>query len=229
MRCSNCGADVNPLREYCPSCGASAHSRLSGAPRRSPDPSGRPPEELQRNRKTVLAVVGGILVLTVAFGSFRPFGHRLNFGPGHVTIDTGNTPRGPVTIDAEQFYQAYQRDPSAADDRFRNREMVVTGEFVRTVPDGYGSIDMRFRTSNPEAPLGVDLDRVSVDGATKLEPGQQVTVSCRGVGRTGEEHWLRDCIIQPPAETPAKPGAGPPAVAPPAPPPPPNEPTLTNR
>ena len=79
--------------------------------------------------------------------------------------------------------------------------MVVSGAFVRTVPDGYGSIDMRLKTSNPQAPLGVDLDRVSVEEATKLEPGQDVTVSCRRVSQTGEERWLQDCVIQPPAET----------------------------
>ena len=74
---------------------------------------------------------------------------------------------------------------------------------------------MRLKTSNPQAPLGVDLDRVSVEEATKLEPGQDVTVSCRRVSQTGEERWLQDCVIQPPGET----GAAP--AAPRAPPPPP--------
>ena len=51
--------------------------------------------------------------------------------------------------------------------RFADREMVVTGEFLRIVPDGYGSLDMRLKTSNPEAPLGIDL----AYGFDRLTPG----------------------------------------------------------
>ncbi|HZC37838.1 MAG TPA: hypothetical protein VE221_04095, partial [Sphingomicrobium sp.] len=68
-----------------------------------------------------------------------------------------------------------------------------------------------------DAPLGVDLDRVSVDQATRLQPGQTVTVSCHRVARTGDERWLQDCAIQPTGEVSAAP-ATPPAATAPAPP-----------
>jgi hypothetical protein len=80
---------------------------------------------------------------------------------------------------------------------------------------------MRLRTNHPDLPLGIDLDNHSVDEATKLQPGELVTVSCQKVAGTGDDPWLQDCVIQPPAiaANPAPGNSGPPA--PPAPPPPP--------
>jgi hypothetical protein len=142
----------------------------------------------------------------------------IHIGNHHHGHDEGeDQERGPVTIGAEQIYQAYRDDPDEAARRFRDREMVVTGEFVRTVPDGYGSIDMRLKTSNPESPLGVDLTQISVEPAAHLTPGQQVTVSCHRITGSGDDRWLQDCAIQPTPHGSASP-AGPNPPAPPAPP-----------
>jgi len=217
VRCPGCGAEVSLLRDNCPHCGTRTDSVF-----RDPQPrgrSGRSPEELSRNRKTVLGIAGAVLVLAVAMGNFHPFGRHLSFSPGAVRIDTrSDSQRQPVTIGAAQLFEAYHTDSQAADRRFGDRPMVVSGEFVRTVPDGYGSIDMRLKTSHPDLPLGIDLDSHSVDAATKLQPGQMVTVSCSRVAGTGDDPWLQDCVLQPSAAAtePAPAEVGPPS--PPAPP-----------
>ena len=169
------GVGASP-RNFCPQCGTStaAGMRERGFGR----PDGRPVKELQRNRGRVLMVGAEILIVLGVMGKFSWPGIPIHIGTHH------DQRRAPVTIGAEQLYNAYQADPAGADSRFGGREMVVSGTFVRTVPDGYGSIDMRLKTSNPQAPLGVDLDRVSVKEATKLEPGQDVTVGCPRVSQT---------------------------------------------
>jgi hypothetical protein len=139
-----------------------------------------------------------------------------------IRIDPRRVTNEAVTIGAPELFEAYHTDSDTANRRFGGRQMVVTGQFVRTVPDGYGSIDMRLKTNHPDLPLGIDLDSHSVDEATKLEPGQTVTVSCQKVAGTGDDPWLQDCVIQPPALPGANAGAGssgPPS--PPGPPPPP--------
>lgn len=210
MRCPNCAAEISALRDVCPHCGAST-DRAFDQPLH-PDERGRSPEELSRNRKTVLVVTAGVLVLAAVMGNFRPFGRHVSLSPGVIHIDTRHEPRVPVTIGAAQLFEAYHTDSQAAERRFGDREMVVTGEFLRTVPDGYGSIDMRLKTNHPDIPLGIDLDNHSVDAATKLEPGQVVTVSCRRVAGTGDDPWLQDCVIQPlgPGDAPTPPGPPPP-------------------
>ena len=205
MRCPDCSAEVSPLRDHCPSCGASTDRIFDRLDRRQP--RGRTPEELARNRKTVLWIGGGVLFLAVAMGNFHPFGRhvRVVTPPEVVRIVEHQGPRDPVTIGAAELFEAYHTDSDAADRRFGDREMVVTGQFVRTVPDGYGSIDMRLKTNHPDTPLGIDLDSHSVDAATQLKPGQTVTVSCRRVAGSGDDPWLQDCVIQPNAAAPAAP------------------------
>jgi hypothetical protein len=120
--------------------------------------------------------------------------------------------------DADQIYRAYHANPAAAAKRFGGREMMVTGEFLRIVPDGWGSLDMRLKTSNADSPLGADLVNEAVEDAKKLRPGQQVTLSCRQMAGEGDDRWLQECAIQPePAAAPIAPTAPPP---PPSPPPP---------
>lgn len=187
MHCPECAAEVSPLREYCPHCGTPIHQ--SRRDRLTDGSGGRSDEELKSNRKKVLIIGGALLLAFGVMGKISWFSSTIDFGDHERR-------RGPAVVQAEQLFQAYRDAPRAADKRFRHREMVVTGEFVRIAPDGMGDPDLRFKTSDPAAPLGVDLIRASQGQATQLRPGQTVTVSCERVDRTGEERWLRNCAIQ---------------------------------
>ena len=210
MRCPNCAVEVNPLREYCHSCGSPTDPDVRERLRARAD--GRSPEELKSNRKTVL-------IACAAIAAALAIGGRLSFPGIPIHIGTHHDQaRGPVVTDAEQIYRAYHEDPDGAARRFRGREMMVSGEFLRIVPDGYGSIDMRLKTSNPDSPLGVDLADAAVADAKQLRPGQQVTVSCRAMAGSGDDRWLQNCAIQPEA------GADTAAPSPSAPPAPPSAP-----
>lgn len=211
MRCSECGADMPPLREFCPSCGTPANAGLR---RRPPEgPGGRSAEELKHNRKTVLIACAAIFAVLGVAGKLNwHIPHGIHFD-----IDAPHH-KGPVVTTAEDLVRAYADDPHAAAKRFDGREIQVSGEFLRIVPDGYGSIDMRLKTPNPDAPLGVDVTNDSVDDAKRLVPGQQVTVSCRGVAGSGNDRWLQDCAVQSGEPTPPSAPPAPPAPsAPPAP------------
>lgn len=211
MRCPDCAAEISALHDVCPHCGASTDrvfDQLDHARERST-------EQLSRNRKTVLAVAGGILLLTVGMRGFHNIRY-FSFPHERISIDPRRVTNEAVTIGAPELFEAYHTDSDAADRRFGGRQMVVTGEFVRTVPDGYGSIDMRLKTNHPDTPLGIDLDSHSVDEATRLDPGQVVTVSCQRVAGTGDDPWLQDCVIQPSAPAETAPAAPPPSPKAPA-------------
>ncbi|HEX4736265.1 MAG TPA: hypothetical protein VH331_01760 [Allosphingosinicella sp.] len=179
---------MSPLREFCPHCGAPTHRSPSA--RDSGAPAGRSEDELKRNRRNVL--FGAAILLAVAgITSSRSswFGPTIHLGSHH-------RERGPVVIEAQQVYDAYRVDAHAAARRFRDHEMVVSGEFVRIVPDGQGNPDLRLKTSDPEAPLGVDLVPISYEPAARLKPGQRVTVSCQRITGSGDDRWLQNCAIQ---------------------------------
>src|SRR3954471_7064681 len=128
-------------------------------------PVGRPDDELKRNRRNVLIVAAGLLAIAGISGNSSWFGGVIHLGTFH-------RDRGPVVIDAQQIYDAYRDDAHAAARRFRRHEMIVSGEFVRIVPDGQGNPDLRLKTSNPDGPLGADLIPISYDQAARLKPGQ---------------------------------------------------------
>jgi len=209
VRCPECAADVPPLREFCPKCGTPTDRGLRESLLRGRGP--RPVEEQKRNRKTLL--IGGAAIL-LALGVTG----KLSWPGPTIHIGSDDRPRGPVTIEAEQLYQAYRDDAAAAAKRFGGREMTVSGEFLRIVPDGYGSLDLRLKTSNPEAQLGVDVAQIALEDAKQLRPGQRVTVSCQGMGSGGDELWVRDCAIQPMGEGSAAPSPPTSPSQPPAPP-----------
>ena len=210
MRCPECAADVPPLREFCPKCGTPTDPGLRERLQRREGT--RSPEELKRNRKTVLIGAAALLLALGVAGKFSWPGHIIHFESRehHAT-------KGPVTVEADQLYQAYRDDPDAAAKRFGGREMVVSGEFIRIVPDGWGSLDLRLKTSNPEKPLGIDVADLALEDAKKLRPGQRVTVSCQHMGSGGDVLWVQNCAIQPTAGGAA--ASSPPASpSPPAPP-----------
>lgn len=173
----------------------------------------RPGEGQGAGRKAVL--IGGAAAVLLALGAV---GQLAWPWPGPTTLagsDDRDQPRGPVTIEADQLHKAYRDDWDAAARRFGNREMVVSGEFLRIVPDGYGSLDLRLRTSDPDEQLGIDVAQLAIEDAKQLRPGQRVTVSCQQMGAGGDELWVQDCAIQlggdvavPPSETPPHSGAG---------------------
>ncbi len=200
------------LREFCVNCGAPTDPGLHE--RRNQLGQGRLPRtegELKSNRKGFVIAAAVVLGLGMVGNSW--FGPDFDIVDRPVMVDRDEL-RGAmtVTIEAEQLYEAYRDDPQGSKERFDGREMVVSGEFLRIVPDGYGSLDLRLKTSNPDEQLGVDLVDLAIEDGKKLLPGQRVTVSCQQMGEGGDELWVRDCAIQPTAETGAAPDA--PAIAP---------------
>jgi hypothetical protein len=168
----------------------------------------RPDDELKRNRRRVF-VIGAAILFAMALAG------KISWIGGTIDIGSHRHARGPLAIEAEQIYDAYRDDAHAADKRFRGREMVVSGEFLRIVPDGQGNPDLRFKTSNSEAPLGVDLIPMSYDEAGHLRPGQRLTVSCQRITGSGDDRWLQNCAIQTAATSSApSPPSPPPAPSP---------------
>jgi hypothetical protein len=214
VRCAECGAEVSVLREFCLKCGAPTDPGLRERRHRLGQGQ-RTDGELKSNRKTVLIAAAALLGLAAVGNSLFDFDFDSDDRP---TIVAPEEQRGVVTIEAEELYQAYADNPEAFAERYGGREMVVSGEFLRIVPDGYGSLDLRLKTSNPNAQVGVDLAQLAIEDGKKLVPGQRVTVSCQQMGSGGDELWVQDCAVQPIAETLAAPvpPSEPPAPAPPA-------------
>jgi hypothetical protein len=217
VRCPECAADVPVLREFCPNCGAAMDPGIRGSLLRGR--GGRPSDGAKGGGKAVL--IGGAAAILLALGAAG----TLSWPSPTISVDSGDRdqPGGPVTIEAAELHQAYRDDWDAAARRFAGREMVVSGEFLRIVPDGYGSLDLRLKTSDPEEQLGIDVAQLAIEDAKQLRPGQRVTVSCQQMGSGGDELWVQDCAIQLGGEVDLPPSPPSPPADPPSPPSPPAE------
>ena len=189
---------MSPLREFCPTCGTATDPDLREKLLRAR--SARP-AEARRGLRGIFLIGGGAVLFALAVAGNLSWPGL----PTGLDRDDRDRPAGPVTIEAEQLYKAYRDDADAATKRFDGREMVVSGEFLRIVPDGYGSLDLRLNTSNPDEPLGIDVAQLALEDAKQLRPGQRVTVSCQQMGSGGDELWVQDCAIQPTGEASAPP------------------------
>ena len=181
------------LREFCPICGTAMDPGIRGS--LLGGRGGRPGEGRKSSGKALL--IGGGAAILLALG----IAGQLTGSWSDPTITIGSEeqsqPRGPVTIEAEELHRAYRDDPGGAAALYDNREMEVSGEFLRIVPDGYGSLDLRLKTSDPDDPLGIDVTQLAIEDAKQLRPGQRVTVSCQHMGSGADEIWVQDCAIQP--------------------------------
>ena len=121
MQCPECAGDVPVLREFCPHCGAPTDPGLRARQR---EPRGdRSGEELRGNRKKVLIGGAAILAVLAVMGKISLPGPDIR-----IDTDRDGDRKGPVVIQAQQLSDAYREDEDAADRRFDDREMVVSGE-----------------------------------------------------------------------------------------------------
>lgn len=200
MDCAKCGASVPETAEFCRTCGAP--TRREARPDR---PYEAPVDDLKARRRRVFiigfAAVIGAMALGRA-GSWADFDVDIDQGSGR-----------PVVVEASELFEAYRDDREEADERFGDRGLVVTGDFVAINHDDGGNPDLRLKTSDPATPLGADLLSQSHAASARLRPGESVTVSCERVARTGDEHWLQNCSIE--QVRPGAPAAPQPPAAPP--------------
>jgi hypothetical protein len=102
---------------------------------------------------------------------------------------------GALAVTADQLVKDYKSDdPSAADDKYRNRILRVTGtlSLVRKDIMGYDDPNLVvFNTSPNEVSA-----RFNGDAPASLKEGQTVTLRCTGKGMVMEMPLLADCAVE---------------------------------
>lgn len=193
MRCPSCEAMVPVGAEFCPQCKAPTNPRLRERL------AGQQLEEDPKRRRRTYFLIGAAFVFGLVIG-----GQSSWFGPDF-DFDSPVPRSRPAVAEARQLFDAYRDDEHEADERFGNRPLVVTGEFLQIVHDGRGHPDLRLKTSDGENPLGADIIGESFDASAELRPGQTVTLSCERITGGGDDRWLQGCAIEQAAQAEGEP------------------------
>jgi hypothetical protein len=97
-------------------------------------------------------------------------------------------------ITAEALFDEYQKDKIAADKKYKDQELIVTGtvDMVKIGPSGNPYVTMN--TSSLILRVQFLFDKKHESAVMKLRKGQKATIKGRGFGRIGNV-MIKDCEI----------------------------------
>jgi len=142
----------------------------------------------KRNPDSALAVV---LMLLVVFGCSKT---RKNGPPVNSAGSDSNESAASNEITAEALFDEYQKDKAAADRKYKDQVLVVTGtiDMVKIGPSGNPYVTMN--TSSLILRVQFLFDKKHESAVSQLKKGQKATIKGRGYGRIGNV-MLKDCEI----------------------------------
>lgn len=105
----------------------------------------------------------------------------------------------PLAVDNRRLFDDYATNEFAADKRYRNQILTVTGVLSAVETDETGGAVFRLVTRNQFLPTYAALETgpaLKDDRIEKLAPGDKVIITCVGVGRHLGVPVLGGCVLQ---------------------------------
>ena len=120
--------------------------------------------------------------------------------PGLSVAVVGNSPSAsaePTTptirVTADALYIRYHANEVAADNRFKDQNLTVTGTVGSVRKDAFGSMYVELRTSNEFSPVRATLRDSEARRAASLTIGAEVVLSCIGAGVLLDSPLVEEC------------------------------------
>lgn len=99
-----------------------------------------------------------------------------------------------IKITASELAAAYKKNEVAADEKYKNKKIEVTGT-IESIDSGVGD-EPRIRLESGELFVAVTLEGVPKDEAKKLNKGEKVKAVCKGDGEIIGSPQLKDCKLK---------------------------------
>ena len=149
-----------------------------------------------------------------SIGIFAVFGFlALGSAPSSSGSSSGNPGVGPETttrapelapapaepdieVSAARLWKDYHANEVAADDKYKNKTLLVSGEVSSIDKDFLGDIVLRLVTPNPYMAVMATLQSSEKSRAAQLSKGSSVSVLCTGGGMIVGSPSLRKCSVK---------------------------------
>jgi hypothetical protein len=149
--------------------------------------------------KRILVGFAGLLGLLFVIGLLAPAPQTNGTSAAVASTEGGSAlPRlAPVKVTARELARAYEENEAAAQQRFGEHPLEVTGLITGITLDFADDPVVQLATDNQFMAAQAMLSDDSKAIAPTLKKGQTIVILCAGVGEVIGAPMLRDCAIQP--------------------------------
>jgi hypothetical protein len=147
----------------------------------------------------LLGVLIGILGLFAVIGAVTGGGSSNNTIPNvprSLTVASPPPSEPAIAIDASTLWAEYDANEVAADNRYKGRQLDVSGVVQSIDKDLFDNIVIHLRTQNQFEHVSATMKAEGASQAAQLRKRQQVEVVCKGHGRIMGSPMLSDCMFK---------------------------------
>ena len=105
------------------------------------------------------------------------------------------SPDGVYSLGAVQLWRDYEQNEVAADARYKDQRLRVTGTVVNIERDYEGQPVVHLFGGNAIFPTVVRLNKADLPAVARLKKGDQIVVRCIGAGREMRMPQLERCLM----------------------------------
>lgn len=177
--CTKCGEQLQGEEKFCQKCGNALSSEMKETVSMETIAAqiGNSKSQKKTSKKSkFLKGIGVVIALLIVSGIFTSMS------------DDGNSKRkgSTIQIKAEDLANAYEQDSSAAEEKYKNKSVKVTGQLINKYQfknsQNYGLIIYDKISGGKRYGVIVDVPKDNVDVANKMKKGDFVNVEGNCVG-----------------------------------------------
>lgn len=143
----------------------------------------------------VLALIFFGRVVLSAPGTMHPSSTQNAISDRDTTTPIALTEPPAMPVQAERLFLDYQRNEVAADQKYRDKHLLVTGIVTSVNKDFTDKVYLTLGTSNMFMDVHANLEPSEVAHAGELSKGEEVTVLCSGGMMMVGSPMLHDCVF----------------------------------
>jgi hypothetical protein len=134
----------------------------------------------------------GLILVGFLFSRTRASGPKQKSGQYAEPVQS---PDGVISVGAVRLWRDYEENEVAADGRYKEQRLRVTGTLVSIERDLEGRPVLYLFGGNAIFPTRATLNKADIPAAARLKKGDQVAVRCIGAGREMRMPQLERCLM----------------------------------
>jgi tRNA_anti-like len=134
----------------------------------------------------------GLILVGFVFSRTRASGPKQKSGQYAEPVQS---PDGVISVGAVRLWRDYEENEVAADTRYKDQRLRVTGTLVSIERDLEGQPVLHLFGGNAIFPTMATLNKADIPAAAQLKKGDQVVVRCIGAGRQMRMPQLERCLM----------------------------------